>query len=653
MTILNINNLHKAYGDKEILAGVTLHIYAGEKIGLVGANGSGKTTFLKIIVGKERADGGQVAFARDLTYGYLSQKPEPVPGATLGDFLKESRQDLFVLKERLAQIEKEMARPGIKDDKAALHSLMEKYSEFTHRLEFLDGYNFERKLLGIIHGLGFTEVELSQEMSTFSGGEKTRAQLASLLLKDHDLLILDEPTNNLDTEAMEWLEKYLHTRRGALLIVSHDRYFLDRIVHKVSILENCTLKTYKGNYSSFSRQREMEKITVEKAYKKQQQIIKKDLDFIRNASTEEIKRAQSRKKQIDKLTFVEKTNDGRRMRPQFQFAGRGSNIVLTFEKVTKSFDDVNLLKDITFRIKWGERVAIVGPNGAGKTTILRMVTGEVPPDGGSIKIGPGVKMTYFDQEHEQLDPDGTVLENIMAVSEMTEPEARNYLAAYLFRGDDVFKRALDLSGGEKSRLALAKTTLSDSNFLIMDEPTNYLDIGGIEQLEKSLSTYPGTLMLVSHDRYFISRLATAILEVKNGRATFYPHSFHAYLEMKERQLEKENVPASLDKNEARQRRLREREKEMLRRREIMARRRERRAIEAAVANLEEEIHRNEERKISLESELARPGIYDNFHEARVLVDQLGQTKEAIKDLYARWEEAAAKLEALPPEEKDP
>lgn len=653
MTILFVNNLHKLYGPKKILAGVSLRIGAGEKVGLVGANGSGKTTFLKIIVGKEKADEGQVSLARGLTSGYLSQKPEPVPGASLEDFLKESRQDLFTLKEGLARLEKEMARPEIRDDKATLHSLMDRYSEFSHRLEFMNGYDFERILLNVIHGLGFTEKELPQEMSTLSGGEKTRAQLASLLLRDHDLLILDEPTNNLDTEAIAWLENYLHAWRGSLLIVSHDRYFLDRIVHKVSILENSMLKTYKGNYSSFSKQREVERIAAERAYRRQQQIVKKDLDFIRNASTDEIKRAQSRKKMVDRLTLVEKIQDSRKIRPRFEFTGRGSNIVLAFDKVGKSFHGVSLLKNISFKIRRGERIAVTGPNGAGKTTLLRMTAGETPPDSGSIRIGPGVQMIYFDQEHGQLDPDVTVLENIMAVSQMSESEARSYLAAYLFRGDDVFRIARDLSGGEKSRLALARIALSDSNFLVMDEPTNYLDIGGIEQLEKSLSAYPGTIMLVSHDRFFASRLATAVLEIEDGRATLYPYSFRAYLEIKDQRTVEKNGPESDSKKEIRQLKLQERERKKKHREEIMARRRKKREMEAAVANLEEKISHAEKLKKMLESKLARPGAYDNFPEARELAEQLEQTGKKIKDLYAQWEKTATKLEMLPSEEPDP
>lgn len=650
--ILNISNLHKSYGSKKVLAGVSFRIGAGEKIGLVGANGSGKTTFLRIIVGEEKADEGQVALARGLTCGYLSQKPEPLPGTSLEDFLKESRQDLFALKEKLAKIENKMARPEIRDDRAALHSLMDKYSELSCRLEFMDGYDFERILLGVIHGLGFTEKELLQEMSTLSGGEKTRAQLASLLLRDHDLLILDEPTNNLDPEATAWLENYLHAWRGALLIVSHDRYFLDRFVHKISILENSVIRTYRGNYSSFSKQREMERIAAERAYRKQQQIIKKDLDFIRNASTDEIKRARSRKKMVDRLTLVEKTQDSLKMKPRFQFTGRGSNIVLAFDEVSKSFHDMNLFGNISFKIRRGERVAVMGPNGSGKTTLLRMVTGEMLPDSGSIRRGPGVKMIYFDQEHEQLDHDATVLENVMDVSAMSESEARSYLASYLFRGDDVFKTARDLSGGEKSRLALARIAVSDSNFLVMDEPTNYLDIGGIEQLEKSLSSYPGTIMLVSHDRYFISRLATAVLAIEDVQANLYPYSFQAYLEMKERAGDKIG-PETDGKKEARQQRLREREIKKRRREEMLALRRHKREMEAIVANLEEEISYAEKTKKMLELKLARPGTYDDFQKARGLAEQLEQTRKKIKDLYARWEKAATRLEMLPPEEPDP
>ena len=646
MALINIHTLDKYFGDTAIISELSLQIQPGEKIGLVGANGTGKTTLLKIITGEEPYDGGDISFSKELTYGYLSQRAGELPQVSLDAFLKEALRDLYIMKEKLAQMEYEMAMPHIAGNKDTLAEFMEKYGELSHHFELLEGYNIDSKLKSVAKGLGFSEAELGHPISQFSGGEKTRAQLAALLLRSYELLLLDEPTNNLDMEAMEWLEGYLSSWKGALLVVSHDRFFLDRVVNKIALLENKKIKTYQGNYSAFLRQKKMQEESEEKALKKQQQILKKDLDFIRNASSEEIKRAQSRLKRVEKMEPLLKKQKEKTMKPRFDYAGRAGNIVLRFEKISKSFNDTPILRNVSFQINWGDRVAVVGPNGSGKSTILKLVTGELQPDGGDIFKGPSVKLAYYDQEQQNLNFEKTVLENILDSSKMTEKEARSYLGGYLFRGEDVFKRAGDLSSGEKSRLSLAKTTLENSNYLILDEPTNYLDIGGMEQLEKSLALYPGTMTFVSHDRFFIESLATVILEVKGKKARLYRCGYRDYLTEKEEGRKSYETSGKNQKDTEKQQRIEQREKEKQQNRDLEALKRRKSKLSDTLQNLEEKIHKAEHEKKSLEKKLAEPGIYDNFEKVRVIIDDLKAKSEQIKRLYNQWEETGENLDQL-------
>lgn len=650
MTLVNLSNLHKSYGDVRILSGVSMQVFPGDRIGLVGSNGAGKTTLLRIIAGEETADNGQVLCARDLIFGYLTQRPGALPGMTLFDFLKEPLQELFSIREKLSALEQEMASPYLKDNKQGLNALMKKYGELAHRYEAQDGYFLEKRLESVARGLGFSDKDLSRRVSDFSGGEKTRAQLSSLLLNEYDLLLLDEPTNNLDTESVEWLERFLTSLPGALLVVSHDRYFLDRIVNHIAVLDNRTLKLYRGNYTAYAVQKHAKETAGEKAFKKQQSAIKKDLNFIRNASSDEKRRAQSREKRLEKMKAAEHPHPVRSMNPRFGFSGRSGKIAASFDRVTKSFGSVTVIKDFSWKLFWGDRVAVVGPNGAGKTTLMRMITGEETPDAGTVTVGPGVKMAYFDQNQDKLNLSDTVLENILNSSGMTEPEARKYLGGYLFRGDDVFKKASTLSGGEKSRLSLALTTLSKGNLLVLDEPTNYLDIGGMEQLESSLADYPGTLLLVSHDRFFISRIATRILEFRNGRATLYPVSYPEYMEIKEKDREKTNNTGSEQdeiKNKNKRLRQEQREQEKQKRREIMALRRKRRDLAKSISSLEECIQNKENVVTQLEKKLSEPDVYADYGQAREIMEQLNHCRKTIREMCQEWEDMSEKLEQMP------
>ncbi|NLX91492.1 MAG: ABC-F family ATP-binding cassette domain-containing protein [Firmicutes bacterium] len=650
MALLEVRNIFKAYADNSILEGASLQVNPGEKIGLVGANGSGKTTLLKLIMGLEEPDQGEVFISKGLSLGYLSQKPGFMPRASLQDVLTEALSEIYSIKEELSRLEKEMSFCGADKKETVLASLMERYAQLSQIFEEKGGYQLENRLRMIARGLGFQESDLQRRVENFSGGEKTRTQLAALLLREPDLLLLDEPTNSLDSESVEWLENYLGSWRGGLLVVSHDRFFLDRIAGKIVVLENKKLRSYRGNFSSFMAQREVERVTLEKAYKKQEATIKKDLEFIRNASGDERakRQARSREKRLAKLDLLQKPDAAKSWKTRFGYAGRGNRSVVVLEKVAKSFGPLTVFTDVTFKINWGDRVAIVGPNGAGKTTLLRIITGGETFDSGIVEIGQGIRIAYFDQEHKSLKSELTVLENIIEASGMTEAEARRYLGSYLFQGDMVFKKVHSLSGGEKSRLALAKMALGESNFLVMDEPTNHLDIWGIEELETSLSAYPGTLLIVSHDRFFISRTATKILEVKDKRVTLYNGTYLEYKELKEK--ESKNSSFNLSETPAKQQRREKREREKALREEILALRRKKRKLHSLISGIEEKIALGEKKISCLEEQLARPGMYDDFNKVRPLLDELTKTRDEVGELYEEWEKLSLSLDELPQEE---
>lgn len=649
MALLSLNNISKSFGDNVVIDGVSLQVHAGEKVGLVGPNGAGKTTLLKIILKMEEPDDGQVVLSRGVSPAYLSQKAEYLPGMSLEEFLYDSVAEILVLRDQLTEVEKDMAscKPG--EDDVRLSDLMGKYEKLTQVYESRGGYSLDNRIKTITGGMGFSWEDLKRPLTEFSGGEKTRAQLSALLLGEPDLLLLDEPTNHLDMDAVEWLEGYLRDWRGAVVVVSHDRYFLDRVVGRIAALENKKLKAYRGNYSSYMLQKKMEDETQQKAYKKQQAAVQKDMDLIRTSTAgERAKRqARSREKRLEKLDLIAKPGSSKTMALNFGFGGRSSHIVVAFDGVAKYFGDMRLFGGVTFEIYWGDRVAIVGPNGAGKTTLLRIITGEELADHGKIKVGPSVRTAYFDQEQEQLNPESTPLETIVEEAGLIESEARKYLGRYLFRGDEAFKKVGDLSGGEKSRLALARVALTDGNFLVLDEPTNHLDIKGVEELEASLEEYPGTLLVVSHDRYFIDRTATKILEVRDGRVRLFKGGYAEYMEDKARQRQEE-LPAAENGNPSRRE---QREKEREKRERVLALRRERRQLEKRVKELEEAIRLEEERLSRFEQEMAAPGFYDQFEEARQLTTEFDAARENLQSLYSEWEEAGLDLEKLPEEEE--
>ncbi len=536
--ILSCQNISKAFVDQQILKNISFHIEDYEKAAIVGINGAGKTTLLRVIVGELAPDEGLVTFAKDKTFGYLAQNDAVNTDNTIYEELLSVKQGLVELEKQIRDAEEAMHHT----EGEALEALMKRYSDLTHAFEMGDGYAYRSELVGVLKGLGFAEEEFNKPVSTLSGGQRTRVALGKLLLQKPDLIILDEPTNHLDLNSITWLETYLLNYKGAVLIVSHDRFFLDRIATKVVEIDQSKATTFSGNYSDYAIKKEQLRIAARNAYlnqqreiKHQEEVIEKLRSFNREKS---IKRAESRVKALDKVERLEKPTEQRTdMRLTLTPYRTSGNDVLTVEGLAKSFGSHKLFDNVNFEIKRGEHVAIIGDNGTGKTTLLKILNDIHAADAGSFTLGTNVEIGYYDQEHHVLHEDKTLFEEISDdYPYLTNTEIRNVLAAFLFTGDDVFKLIKELSGGERGRVSLAKLMLSEANFLIMDEPTNHLDIMSKEILEDALNGYEGTVLYVSHDRYFINKTATRILDLTNGRFVNYIGNYDYYLEKKDTQM---------------------------------------------------------------------------------------------------------------------
>ncbi len=648
MALLNISNVSKAYGDKVVLEGISLQIEKGDKIGLVGFNGVGKTTLLKIMIGSEEPDAGQVNRIKDLKLGYLSQKPEIESGETLNNYLAEAVKDILTMQAELKSLEQELSNPAARKDEDGYESLLSRYGRLAHEFEQKGGYLLDKKLKSVIAGMGFKNEDMERSLTEFSGGEKTRIQLARLLLQDPDILLLDEPTNHLDVDTVEWLEGYLRECPFAVLAVSHDRYFLDRVVTGIVSLEANKLTPYRGNYSDFAAQKEQAEAAAAKSYQLFQKTVARDLDIIRRAGGDQRskRQARSRAKRLEKMTDMPKPVKEKNMSLKFGFAGRSGNVVVVLKNVGKEYDGEKIFSGANLEIRWGDKVALIGPNGAGKTTLLRLLTGEERQSEGEIRIGSNVRIAYFNQEQEQLDLNSTPLETIMLDTDLSALEARSYLGRYLFSGDAVFKEIRSLSGGERSRLALARVALTTSNFLILDEPTNHLDIRGVEELEKTLALYPGTILVVSHDRYFVSRTATRIIEIRKGKVRFFKGDYWEYEAQKAaaeaREKELPDKPAA---------RKEQRESEKEARQKLLDLRRDKRNIENKIKEVEAHIAVLEEKIALLQEQLADPALYDDYAAARRLAEEFKLVKEKTGKLYGEWEKLSLRLEAYPDEEE--
>lgn len=547
--ILSCQNISKEFAEKKVLQQVSFHIEDQEKAAIVGINGAGKTTLLRIIVGQMQPDSGTVTLAKDKTLGYLAQNDAVSSENTIYDELLSVKQNLIDIEKEMRRCERDMKNAEGQE----LEDLMKRYTNLTHSFEMGDGYSYQSELTGVLKGLGFIEEDFSKSISTLSGGQKTRVALGKLLLQKPDLILLDEPTNHLDMNSIAWLETYLLNYKGAVLIVSHDRYFLDRIATKIIEIDQTRAASFRGNYSDYAVKKEQLRIAAWNAYvnqqreiKHQEEVIEKLRSFNREKS---IKRAESREKALNKIEVLDKpTQANTDMKLTLTPYRESGKDVLSVEHLSKAFDSQSLFQDVNFEIKRGEHIAIIGDNGTGKTTLLKILNERIPADSGEFTLGANVEIGYYDQEHHVLHPEKTLFQEISdEYPYLTNTEIRNVLAAFLFTGDDVFKLIGELSGGERGRMSLAKLMLGNANFLILDEPTNHLDIASKEILEDALNGYTGTVLYVSHDRYFINRTAHRILELTSGQFINYIGNYDYYLE--KRDLLHDNLARQQQQNE--------------------------------------------------------------------------------------------------------
>ena len=629
--------------ENQVLKNVSFHIEDHEKAAIVGINGAGKTTLLRIIVGEMTPDDGQVVLAKDKTLGYLAQNSTVDTSHTIYEELLSVKADLLRLEEKIRECENDMKHA----DGEALEDLMKQYTSLTHAFETGGGYLYRSELVGVLKGLGFTEDEFSKPVATLSGGQKTRVALGRLLLQNPDLIILDEPTNHLDMTSIAWLETYLLNYKGAVLIVSHDRYFLDRIAGKVIEIDQSKATTFMGNYSDYAVKKEQLRVAAWNAYMNQQRDIKHQEEVIEKLKSfnreKSIKRAESREKMLDKIEVIEKPSEVRTdMKLTLTPRILSGNDVLTVEHLSKSFDSHKLFTDVNFEIKRGEHVAIIGDNGSGKTTLLKILNGLVPADQGTFRLGSNVEIGYYDQEHHVLHSEKTLFEEISDdYPYLNNTQIRNVLAAFLFTGEDVFKRISDLSGGERGRVSLAKLVLSNANFLILDEPTNHLDIMSKEILEDALNGYEGTILYVSHDRYFINRTAHRILDLTEGQFISYVGNYDYYLEKHDTVMAaiEANAPQNADADSAVAAKAAESEVKLdwKAQKEEQARLRKK---ENDLKKCEEKIAELEARISEIDTEMSDPTIGTQVAKLQELSKEQTSCQEQLEKLYEQWEELA-------------
>lgn len=634
--ILSCNNISKSFGTDVIIKSCSFNIEDHEKAAIVGINGAGKSTLLKIITGIEPADTGLVTLAKDKTLGYLAQQQNLGSDNTIYDELLSVKQYILDMEKELRSIEKRMNTA----DGDELENLMKKYSDLNHRFEMENGYAYKSEITGVLKGLGFSEDDFSLNVNTLSGGQKTRVALGRLLLAKPDIILLDEPTNHLDMESIRWLENYLLNYNGAVLIVAHDRYFLDKIVSKIIELDNGVATVFSGNYTDYAAKKAILRNMKLKEYLNQQREIKHQEDVITKLKQfnreKSIKRAESREKMLDKIEIVDKPQElNDKMNIKLEPNVVSGNDVLTISGLSKSFDDITLFDNIDIEIKRGERVALIGNNGTGKTTILKLINGIIEPDSGSIYLGAKVNIGYYDQEHHVLDPDKTIFDEIRdAYPDLNNTQIRNTLAAFLFTNEDVFKYIRDLSGGEKGRVSLAKLMLSNANFLILDEPTNHLDIVSKEILENALNNYTGTVLFVSHDRYFINAAATRIIELSNKTVVNYIGNYDYYLEKRDILSAKPiNTVSSADIEHAKKAADSKAswQEEKVKQAQLKKIKNELKRTEERIANIEERIDK-------LDNMYADPAISSDTAKLMEIHTEKEELSKELDKLYDRWGE---------------
>lgn len=635
--ILACHGISKAFEEKIIVDNGSFHIEDHEKAALVGPNGAGKSTILKMIVGEVPTDSGNVILTRGKTLGYLAQHQNMDSSNSIYDEVKSAKAHLIAMEEQLRSIELEM-----KDlSGSELNSRMETYHRLTAAFERENGYAYESEITGVLKGLGFQEDEFSRPVATLSGGQKTRVSLGKLLLSKPDILLLDEPTNHLDLNSITWLETYLLNYTGAALIVSHDRYFLNRIVTKVIEIEAGQVMTYLGNYSDFSYKKKQLREARLKEYLNQQQEIKHQeavIEKLRSFNREKsIKRAESREKMLNKIERIEKPREiNTDIHLTLTPSVVSGNDVLSIEHLSKAFPPQQLFSDVSFEIKRGEHVAIIGDNGTGKTTLLKILNGLVDADHGSFTLGTNVHIGYYDQEHHVLHMEKTIFDEISDdYPSLTNTEIRNMLAAFLFTGDDVFKLIGDLSGGERGRVSLAKLMLSEANFLILDEPTNHLDIASKEILEHALNDYTGTLLYVSHDRYFINQTATRILDLVNQKFVNYIGNYDYYLEKKEELTAAYTSEVNASDSSSSASAPSENKLSWQEQKEAQAKERKR---QNDLRKTEERITALEERDSEIDQLMMKEEIFTNSVKCQELAQEKATIAEELEELYEKWEE---------------
>lgn len=626
MIVLQVYRLSKWFGDRQVLKELNLAVNERDRIGMVGPNGSGKSTFLKCITGEMEADEGQVTRANGISVGYLEQLPDHAGGLTAWELVMDSFAELVDKRRILHELEQEMARAG-----SDLQKIMDRYARVMEEYEKDNGYACENFARRILIGLGFSTEQFQQPLDTFSGGQKTRLNLARLLALSPDLLLLDEPTNHLDVASLEWLEAFLKDYPGTVLVVSHDRMFLDRIATRVAELNGGRLTSYNGNYSAYLQQKALNDLAALRAYEKQQEYIQKTEDYIRRFKAGiKSKQARGRQSQLERLERLEMPEgDGEAKAWNLHMDHESGQDVLEIMDVNHAFDEEPLLTGVNLKLRKGDKVALLGPNGCGKTTLLKMITGELEPDAGVIKHGSRVKIGYFSQEHEDLVDDHTVLDEIIYNFDLNLEQARTWLGQMLFSEDDVFKKVGDLSGGERGRLCLLKLLLSGANFLLLDEPTNHLDIESREMVEDMLNHYPGTILLVSHDRYFIDHIVEQVVAVENHTLQLYWGNYSYYHE----KLMEKQAALEDEKKEARRE-----QKKALRDTEERQQQRLLRRLNKELDEVEEEIMGLEHRKTELEALLSDPATYNDEDQAREINSDYRELQETLEEAYRRWEE---------------
>lgn len=631
--VLACNNISKSFGIDEIIKNASFNIEEREKAAIVGINGAGKTTLLRIIMGEYQADSGEVIIAKDRTIGYLAQHQKLSGDNTIYDELLSVKRDIIELEQKIRRLELEMhSKEGVE-----LEAVMEAYSKSTHQFELQNGYAYKSEVVGVLKGLGFDESDFEKKMNTLSGGQKTRVALGRLLLSKPDIIMLDEPTNHLDMNSIAWLENYLVNYDGSVIIVAHDRYFLDKVVTKVIEVERGTVSVFSGNYSDYAAKKKQlmdaklkEYYNQQRDIKHQEEVIAKLKSFNREKS---IKRAESREKLLDKIEVIDKPiTEQETMHFKLEPAKESGNDVLSVEGLSKAFGGNRLFDNVSFEIKKGEKVALIGNNGTGKTTILKIINHIIDADAGKVKLGANVEIGYYDQEHNVLHMDKTAFDEIGdAYPDMTNTQIRNMLACFLFTGDDVFKKISDLSGGERGRVSLAKLMLSNANFLILDEPTNHLDIMSKEILESALNRYTGTVLYVSHDRYFINKTASRIIELSANTVTNYIGIYDYYLEKRDILAPKEVRQVSSEKNTAVK-------DDWKAQKEEQAKLRKR---QNDIAKIEKSIEQLEKDNSELDEQLALPEVYSDVKQLMKLNEKKQEIEKKLEKLYEDWEALSA------------